>query len=58
LLEEETAFAADNPAMIRPAFTADELRAPALADGVDQLDPYVSMTPSIVGEARKPCVQS
>ena len=39
LIEEETEFAADNPAMIRNALTADLLRAAALADGVDQLNP-------------------
>ena len=38
LLEEETEFAADNPAMIRDAFAADLLRAAPLAHGVDQLD--------------------
>jgi len=39
LIEQQTEFTADNPAMIRHAFTADLLRTPALADGVDQLDP-------------------
>ena len=39
LIEEETEFAADNPAMIRYAFAADLLRAAALAHGVDELDP-------------------
>ena len=38
LIEQETEFAADNPAMIREAFAADLLRAPTLSDGVDQLN--------------------
>src|SRR6266446_942121 len=38
LIEEETEFAADNPAMIRYAFAADLLRAAAFAHGVDELD--------------------
>jgi hypothetical protein len=38
LIEEQAEFAADNPAVVRHAFAADLLRAPALARGVDQLD--------------------
>jgi hypothetical protein len=38
-LEEETEGAANPPAMMRHALTADLLRAPARADGVEQLDP-------------------
>ena len=38
LIQQETQFPADDPAMIREAFAADLLRAAALAYGVDQLD--------------------
>jgi hypothetical protein len=38
LIEQQTQFAADNPAMIREAFAADLLRAATLAHGVDELD--------------------
>src|SRR5712664_702841 len=38
LIEQQTEFAPDNPAMIGEAFAADLLRAAALAHGVDQLD--------------------
>src|SRR5262249_22051801 len=38
LIEEQTEFAADNPAMIGEAFATDLLRAAALAHGVNQLD--------------------
>jgi hypothetical protein len=38
LIEEQTEFAADNPAVVRHAFPADLLGAPAFADGMDQLD--------------------
>src|SRR5262249_9733730 len=37
-MEQQTEFVADNPAVIRHAFAADLLRAPAFADGMDQLD--------------------
>src|SRR2546426_1406947 len=39
LIEQETEFAADNPAMIGEAFPADLLRVPAFTDRMDQLDP-------------------
>src|SRR5262252_9356404 len=39
LIEQQTAFAADNPAMVRQAFAANLVRAPALAHGMNQLDP-------------------
>jgi Transposase DDE domain len=39
LIEQQTEFASDDPAVVRHAFTADLLRAPALPDGVDELDP-------------------
>ncbi len=39
LIEQQTEFAADNPAMVRQAFAANLVRAAALAHGVDQLDP-------------------
>jgi len=39
LVEHQTQFAADNPAMVRHAFAADLLRAPTLPDRMDQLDP-------------------
>ena len=39
LVQEQTEFAADNPAMVREAFAADLLGAAAFADGMDQLDP-------------------
>ena len=39
LIQQKTQFAPDNPAVVRHAFAADLLRAPAFADGVDQLDP-------------------
>src|SRR5499427_4063 len=38
LIEQQTQFATDNPAMVRQAFAADLLRAAAFAHGVDQLD--------------------
>ena len=38
LIEQQTQFAPDNPAMVRQAFAADLLRAAAFAHGVDQLD--------------------
>ena len=38
LIQEQTAFAADNPAMIRETFAANLLGAAAFAHGVDQLD--------------------
>ena len=38
LIEQQTEFAPDNPAMIGKAFAADLLGATAFADGVDQLD--------------------
>src|SRR2546428_5299034 len=39
LIQQQTQFAPDNPAMVRQAFAADLLRAAAFADGMDQLDP-------------------
>ena len=39
LIEQQTEFAADNPAMIGEPFAADLLRAAAFAHGVNQLDP-------------------
>ena len=38
LVQQQTYFAADNPAVIGKAFAADLPGAPAFADGVDQLD--------------------
>src|SRR6266446_10956720 len=38
LIEEQTEFPADNPAVIREAFPANLLRAAAFADGVNELD--------------------
>src|SRR5207302_4801658 len=38
LIEQETEFPADDPAVIRETFAADLLGAAALAHGVDQLD--------------------
>ena len=38
LIEEQTEFPADNPAVIGEAFAADLLRATAFAHGVDQLN--------------------
>ena len=38
LIEQQTEFAADNPAMIGETFAADLLRTPAFADGMDQLN--------------------
>src|SRR5712691_6546128 len=38
LIEEQTEFPADNPAVIREAFPANLLRATAFADGVNELD--------------------
>ena len=38
LIEEQTEFAPNNPAVIGEAFVADLLKAAALAHGVDQLD--------------------
>ena len=58
LIEQETEFAADNPAMIREAFAADLLRAQTLSDGVDQLNAIRVDDPKSVGAARKACVQS
>ena len=39
LIEQETEFAADNPAMIGETFAAYLVGTPAFAHGVDQLDP-------------------
>jgi len=39
LIEQQTEFAADNPAVIRDAFPADLLGAAAFAYRVDQLNP-------------------
>src|SRR3989442_1205990 len=39
LIEQQTEFAADNPAMIREAFAANLVGAPAFAHRVDELDP-------------------
>src|SRR6266446_1262685 len=39
LVEQQTEFPADNPAVVRHAFAADLLRAPAFTHRVDQLDP-------------------
>src|SRR5438128_853618 len=38
LIQHQTEFPPDNPAVVRHAFAADLLRAAALAHGVDQLD--------------------
>jgi hypothetical protein len=38
LIEQQTAFPPDDPAVIREAFPADLVRTPAFAHGVDQLD--------------------
>ena len=38
LIEQQTEFAADNPAVVRHAFAADLLRAPALAHRMDELN--------------------
>ena len=38
LIEQQTQFAPDDPAVIREAFPADLVRTPAFAHGVDQLD--------------------
>src|SRR5262249_29487419 len=38
LVQQQTEFPADNPAVIRHAFAADLLRTPAFADEMDQLD--------------------
>src|SRR5438094_1388311 len=40
LIEQQTEFAADNPAMIGEAFAANLLRTAAFTHGMDQLDPY------------------
>src|SRR5262245_13359709 len=39
LIQQETEFAADNPAMIGEAFAADLLRTAAFADGMNELNP-------------------
>jgi hypothetical protein len=57
LVQQETEFPADNPAIIRQAFAADLLGAPAFMGWSNSM-PYVSMTPSTVGAAKKTCVQS
>src|SRR5215813_2727671 len=38
LIEQQTEFATNNPAVVRHAFPADLLRAPTLSDGMDELD--------------------
>ena len=69
LIEQQTEFASDDPAVVRHAFTADLLRAPALPDGVDELDPLgvddaehrrggqEALRPVLMGheEAKEPC---
>src|SRR5881628_3705305 len=39
LVQQQTEFPADNPAMVGQAFATDLLRAPTFADGVNELDP-------------------
>jgi hypothetical protein len=39
LIEQQTQFPTDHPAMIREAFAADLLRTPACTHGMEQLDP-------------------
>src|SRR5213594_587818 len=58
LIEQQTQFAPDDPAVIGEAFAADLLRAAALAHRWISSMPYVSMTPSTVGAAKKARVQS
>ena len=58
LVQQQTEFAPNNPAVVGHAFATDLLRAAAFADGVNEWIRYVSMTPSTVGEAKKTCVQS
>ena len=58
LIEQQTQFAPDDPAVIGEAFAADLLRATALAHGVDQLDAVGVNDPDTVGAAKKAVVQS
>jgi hypothetical protein len=69
LVQQQTQCAADNPAMIREAFTANLLGAAAFAHGVDQLDTIrvddaehrrggqEDLRPALMGreEAKEPC---
>ena len=58
LVYQQTEFAPDNPAVVEEAFAADLLRATAFTYRMNDLMPYVSMTPSTVGAAKKACVQA
>jgi len=58
LIEQQTKFAPDNPAVIREAFATNLLGTPAFAHGVNQLDAVGVNDPSTVGAAKKTCVQS
>jgi len=58
LIEEQTEFAPNNPAMVRQAFTADLVWAVAFAHGVDALNAIGVNPSSTVGAAKKARVQS
>ena len=58
LIEQQTEFAADNPAMIREPFAANLVGAPAFAHRVDELDPIRVDDAEQGGAAKKTCVQS
>ena len=58
LIEQETQFPPDDPAMIGEAFPADLLGMRPSRTGWINSIPYVSMTPSTVGAAKKARVQS
>ena len=58
LVEQETQFPANNPAMIGEAFAADLLGAAAFAHGVDELDAIRADDTEDRGSPKKARVQS
>ena len=58
LVEQQTEFPADNPAVVREAFAAKLLGAAPFRIGWINSVPYVWMTPSTVGAAKNARVQS
>jgi hypothetical protein len=58
LIEQETPFPADNPAMIREAFAANLLTTPAFAHRMDELNPIRVDDTEHGWSGEKACVQS
>ena len=58
LVQQQTEFTPNNPAMVRHAFAADLLGTAAFAHGVDQLDAVGVNDAEHRRAAKKSCVQS